>query len=157
MPTTERLRELLAYDAETGTFRWRVRRSSNANAGSIAGTVSHGYIAITIDGVTFHAHRLAWLYVHGEYPSQPIDHVNGRRDDNRIANLRLASSSINNQNRRTAHAASGLLGAYPFKGRWKSSICVDRKQIHLGVFDTADAAHSAYVTAKRQLHPGCTI
>jgi hypothetical protein len=84
----ERLRERLRYDGGTGVFTRRVG-SGHARAGEIAGSVhSTGYVRIGIDGGKYTAHRLAWLYVHGVWPSDQIDHINRNRSDNRIANLR---------------------------------------------------------------------
>jgi hypothetical protein len=86
--TAERLRERLHYDAETGVFTRRVG-SGHAHAGDMAGSVhSTGYVRIGIDGGKYTAHCLAWLYVHGVWPSDQIDHINRNRSDNRIANLR---------------------------------------------------------------------
>jgi hypothetical protein len=86
--TAERLRKRLRYDAETGLFTRRVG-SGHAHAGDMAGSVhSTGYVRICIDGGRYTAHRLAWLYVHGVWPSGQIDHINRNRSDNRIANLR---------------------------------------------------------------------
>ena len=86
--TAERLRQLLDYSPETGLFYWRVKRGSVA-AGTEAGTWhGNGYRKIHIDGVPHLAHRLAWLYVHGEHPTGEIDHRNGNPADNRISKLR---------------------------------------------------------------------
>ena len=86
--TAERLRERLHYDAGTGVFTRRVG-SGHARAGDMAGTIhSTGYVRISIDGGKYTAHHLAWLYVHGVWPSDQIEHINRKRSDNRIANLR---------------------------------------------------------------------
>ena len=86
--TAERLRERLHYDAGTGVFTRRVG-SGHARTGEMAGSVhSTGYVRISIDGGKYTAHCLAWLYVHGVWPPDQIDHINGNRSDNRIANLR---------------------------------------------------------------------
>jgi hypothetical protein len=86
--TAERLREQLRYDAETGVFTRRVE-SGHACVGDVAGSVhSTGYVRIGIDGWKYTAHHLAWLYVHGVWPSDQIEHINRKRSDNRIANLR---------------------------------------------------------------------
>ena len=86
--TAERLRERLHYDAETGVFTRRFG-SGHARAGDMAGTVHRtGYVRISIDGGKYTAHHLAWLYVHGVWPSDQIEHINRKRSDNRIANLR---------------------------------------------------------------------
>lgn len=93
------------------------------------------------------AHKLAWLYVTGEYPSCIVDHVNMVKNDNRYANLRLASKSQNGANSR-ARGSSGIKGAYWSKQikRWYSRI----GRRYLGTFDTPEQAHEAYVRAASQ-------
>lgn len=154
------LREILSYDEATGEFRWREDFSRKVKAGDRAGAVSEqGYVRIGIWGTQYRAHRLAWLYVHGEWPPQQIDHINNDRRDNRISNLRLATSEINAQNRRTALPgnSSGLLGVSASGKRYVASISHMGKNNYLGRFDDPAEAHAAYVKAKRQLHKGCSI
>ena len=156
--TQERLRELLHYDPETGIFTWRVNRGC-VKAGAVAGSyMTNGYLHFGIDGRTYMNHRLAWLYVHGEMPPDMIDHVNHIKDDNRIANLRLADMSLNKQNQKRAlsNNKSGFLGVHYAKG-WRAAIRIDGKQVHLGRFKTPEEAHQAYLAAKRRFHAGCTI
>jgi hypothetical protein len=94
--TAERLREILGYDPETGLFT-RLVRTGRIRAGEVAGTAhSRGYRSIVIDGRVYLSHRLAWLYVHGEWPPEQIDHINRNRADNRLVNLRAAKQSQNN-------------------------------------------------------------
>jgi hypothetical protein len=162
MLTHERLLEVLDYDPETGVFRWKVSPRGNVCAGDVAGCLGgRGYAAIGVDLALYRAHRLAWFYVTGEWPQGAVDHVNGRRDDNRFSNLRVVSNAINSQNLRRAHSDSrtGLLGVYPHKksGRFQSRIMVGGARKHLGTFETAQEAHAAYLAAKRQLHPGNTL
>src|SRR5437868_3578208 len=103
--TAERLREVLIYAPETGLFYWRGQRGGQG-ARCEAGTWhSHGYRSIKIDGVAYYAHRLAWLYVHGEHPNREIDHDNGDRGDNRIVNLRQCSHAENLRNVSTQSAS----------------------------------------------------
>lgn len=159
--TAERVRELLNYDPETGIFTWRTARSG-CTLNKAAGTRhSEGYISIRIDRRPYFAHRLVWLHVHGDWPQDQIDHINGVRGDNRLANLRDVAPSINKQNLRgaPANSKSGLIGAYWDKENrnFKSSIKLYGKSINIGRFTTVDEAHQAYLTAKRQLHSGCTI
>lgn len=152
------LRELLDYDPATGVFTWRVTLSNVRPAGSVAGTIEgNGYCQIQIARVVHKAHRLAWLYVHGEWPQRDIDHKNGNRADNRIANLRPATRSQNLQNQHHARSDSrcGLQGVSLHQsGRWRARIqSADGKRRHLGFFDSPQEAHAAYLTAKRELHP----
>src|ERR1700719_1662744 len=97
----DRLRELLSYDPETGVFRWLVRKRQNVKAGDVAGSFDGcGYCKISIDRRAYKAHRLAWLYMTGEWPPAEIDHINMNRADNRFANLRLATRHQNMANQR---------------------------------------------------------
>jgi hypothetical protein len=158
--TQDRLKSELDYCEETGHFRWRISPVNTIKAGSDAGVLdADGYIRIKIGSASYAAHRLAWLYVHGVWPAHEIDHINGVRNDNRIANLRDIPRTGNIQNQRTAQAGSksGLLGVYSNHGKWRAVIQVNKKTIALGNFSTPEEAHAAYVEAKRRLHPTCTI
>jgi hypothetical protein len=160
--TAQRLRELLSYNPETGAFTWKVANGSRAKVGAVAGTTNyHGYVLISFCGKQRPAHRMAWLYMHGEWPAQDIDHINGDRADNRISNLRCVSRSVNMQNQRKPRSNnnSGLLGVSWVASRqlWVAQINIFGKQTHLGRFRDKDEAHEAYLAAKRQLHEGCTI
>jgi hypothetical protein len=159
--TAERLRELLRYDPATGEFRW-LQRVGNRSAGSKAGGASGGgYWSLCVDYRLYSAHRLAWLYTHGIWPKDEIDHRDGNRANNAIANLRDVSRSVNMQNQKRAKrgSQSGVLGVYWSKqGRkWVAQIRVDRKLRHIGRFDSAETAHAAYIEAKRALHPGSLL
>lgn len=161
--TQEELRAILDYNPDTGVFTAKVKRCQSGSAGEVAGHVSKkGYRVIKVKGSAYKAHRLALFYVKGVWPSDQVDHINGVKDDNRLANLREADSFINSQNKKTAvrGSASGLVGAHrgAWKGRrWVSEICHNGVRTFLGVFQTAEEAHFAYVDAKRKLHQGCTI
>ena len=158
--TSSRLRELLSYDAHSGVFVLLAQRGP-AKAGSVAGSFKDGYKEVMLDGRSYLAHRLAWFYMTGTWPTGQIDHINGDRSDNRISNLRDASPSVNQQNRRAAqcNSRSGLLGVTHYKrdDKWMASIRVNRKQHNLGLFATPELAHAAYIEAKRKMHDGCTL
>lgn len=95
--TADRLRSLLSYH-EDGTLRWRESWNAQTRAGQIAGSLNTtGYRRIRIDGVRYPAHRLVWLYHHGNHPEDQLDHINRNRDDNRIINLRECNNSQNSR------------------------------------------------------------
>ena len=155
MVAAERLRQVFAYDQDTGAFTCLIGRQGKS-AGAIAGSIdTSGYRRIAIDGKRYQAHRLAWLYVHGTWPKNDVDHVNGDRADNRIANLREATRSENIRNSRISSSnTSGLKGVSWSKAskRWRSSINVNGKLHYLGLFDSADEAHDAYTEAAKKHH-----
>lgn len=156
MLTQERLKELLLYTPETGVFIWRVNKNRNALCGQIAGSMhSHGYIVIKIDCERYYAHRLAWLYVFGEWPRYGIDHINGARDDNSIINLRDITQAENKQNQTKPNINNSVkcLGVSRSGRRFRAQIMISGESIELGKYDTREDAHAAYLAAKRELHP----
>lgn len=160
--TQELLRELLHYDPVTGAFVW-VKARRNARPGDDAGHCEpRGYRYISLLNHPFAAHRLAFLYMTGYWPSGIVDHCNGVKSDNRWRNLRDTTGTVNAQNVRAATKRNqlGLLGVIPPQGsrrRFKASIQKEGRQHHLGYHDTPELAHAAYVAAKRQLHEGGTL
>lgn len=162
MITLGRLTAALSYDPRDGLFRWIAPPNQSIRRGEVAGSKHprYGYIRIGVDGRYYMAHRLAWLYVCGRWPEHHIDHINGDRADNRIENLRDVTSSVNSQNQRKAHPnnkGSGLLGVSQNHWKWTARIKVGGRQLNLGTYDAPEEAHAAYLTAKRQLHEGCTL
>ncbi|MBJ9895227.1 HNH endonuclease signature motif containing protein [Burkholderia cenocepacia] len=158
--TAQRLRELLNYDQATGQFRWREKASHRVEVGDVAGSPDRdGYLKIQIKGKKYLAHRLAWLFMTGAWPAREVDHVNGVRADNRFSNLRAVTRSQNMQNQRRARSNSttGLIGANRQGNGFQSSINIDGTPTYLGYFATPEAAHAAYVDAKRRHHEGCTL
>lgn len=154
------LRSLLAYDPQTGRISWLVNRGKRVKAGDLAGSVnSRGYLQVKVCQRNFTSHRLAWAIHHGAWPEGEVDHINGVKTDNRIANLRDVPRTLNAQNilRGRRNNKQGLLGVSPNGDRWKASIRHEGRQVHLGTFDTTHEAHAAYVAAKREFHPGGTL
>ena len=151
--TAELLRAMLTYDTQTGEFRWKVVRNSHGGRTAIGelagGMASDGrYWVIGLLGKRHLAHRLAWLYVYGSWPRE-IDHIDGNKLNNAISNLRDCTRSENNHNK------NGSSGVYLIAGRnkYRAAIRINRKKIHLGCFDTAEEARSAYLKAKNPLRP----
>lgn len=162
--TAARLRELFEYSPATGMFRRKVIAGPGCRQMLVGWTLGtnfdsrqSGYKRISVEGKQYKAHRLAWLYVYGEWPRMEIDHINGNRADNRIANLRDVPLFINRQNRLVPTSGNALrvLGVYQCRpGRFMAQISVNGRTKKVGTFRTAHEASAAYLAAKRKHHPG---
>ena len=145
--TVDRLREILHYEPESGEFRWRVSPRYRIDAGDVAGSLQQGCRRVRIDGRRYRGSRLAWLYMTGVWPEHEVDHINLDSTDNRWGNLREATRAQNQANTR-ARGLSGLKGAcLHHSGAWEAKITVAGKTIHLGHFNTREAAFRAYADA----------
>lgn len=148
------LKELLNYDPVSGVFIWKKSRGRCA-AGAIAGSLfSNGYVRIHFLNRDQLAHRLAWLYVYGEWPEDEIDHIDGDKKNNSISNLRKCSSGENKQNRKSSGRSSKYLGvSWATRDKvWISQITVNGVTKKLGAFKVEYEAAEAYRKAKRELH-----
>lgn len=153
--TAERLRELLHYDQETGLFTWRVPRKGTGGMGSTAGRVNsgNGYVDICVDYRRYLAHRLAWLYMTGEWPKNDVDHRDRVRTNNAWSNLRAATRSQN-----LANASKHRDGAAPFKGiqragkAWQATIMARGVRKCLGTYATPEEAADAYRRAALEMN-----
>jgi hypothetical protein len=158
--TAETLREVLDYNPENGSFTWKINAAKSVKAGSLAGNISKkGYVTIGYLNKIYKAHRLAWLHTYGVWPAGLIDHINGKKADNRIDNLRVVDASGNSQNVRKPNARnkSGFIGVIAFQNKWRASITIAGKTRRIGDYSTPEKAHQAYLEAKRTLHSVCTI
>lgn len=158
--TQQRVRELFEYDPLSGVLT----RRQGANAGRPMTCRNHdGYLLVRINRKNYRVHRVIWLYMTGQWPSEILDHINGDRADNRWTNLREATVVTNQQNQRHARAdnQSGLLGVAIGGGSkrnpYTAFIRYAGRQHYLGCFPTPEAAHAAYLSAKREHHVGNTI
>lgn len=146
---------VIAYCPDTGLFTWLIA-SGKVTKGTVGGYArADGYRYVRYEGKPVGAHRLAWKIMTGNWPAEQIDHINRVRDDNRWPNLRLANRSQNRQNTAVGlRNTSGLKGAFFHKpsGRWHAGICVNGRNKYLGHFDSAEAAHEAYVNEAKNLY-----
>lgn len=149
----ERLRELVNYDPGTGIMTRKIRTSNRVHIGDVVGTIiGNGYWLARVDKHLAYNHQFAWLYAYGEWPESHIDHVNGDITDNRLVNLRLATVSQNQANKkRPSHNTSGYKGVWKKRQRWCAEIKKDGVKMYLGTFDDPLTAHAAYVQAAQKL------
>lgn len=156
MITLQRLFEVLEYNPESGLWVWIKCTNRIDRQGRIAGTVDKkGYVVIQIDRRIYKAHRLAWLFMTGEWPKAMIDHCNGEPADNRWENLREASRSENGANRGPqANSKSGIKGVCWHKRnqKWYAQITENGCVRYLGEFDTKEEAAAAYQSRAIEVH-----
>lgn len=150
LPSVERVRALYDYDPATGLFRWKGGKLHLR--GQIAGTLSNGYVVLWIDGQQYGAHRIAWVHFYGREPVDQIDHRNRGRADNWIDNLREANNTGNSANKgpnkNNTHGTKGVTRAH---GRWQAQIKIDYQNHYLGIFDTPEEAHAAYLAKANEV------
>lgn len=150
MIAAERLREILQYDPCTGIFVWRKKIAPKVVVGRVAGSRnSDGYICISMYGKRYYAHRLAWLYMTGEWPVL-VDHADLNTSNNQWANLRAATKSQNARNtKRRATNTSEHKGVYFHKRaeKWAAQVILDGTHKYLGLFENKDDASAAYRAA----------
>lgn len=154
MVTQEYLKEHFFYQEETGLFFRKQKKPNSQEIGKpYTKDNGSGYIKFCVCGSLRYAHRMAWLYVYGEIPEKNIDHINGNRSDNRIANLRLVNQSENTANSRKSKAnTSGRKGVTWRKdiNKWSAQIMVNYKHVSLGVYDDLEEAANAYKQAAQR-------
>jgi len=157
--TQEQLKRIFHYNKDTGIFKWKISPKHSAiKAGDKAGLKNSLYPMITIHGNVYPAHNLAWLYIHGKMPNGVIDHQNRIKHDNRIINLLDVTEKQNNRNKpMLCTNISGFTGVNWEKTRskWRATITIDGKTIHLGRYSDKKLAIKAREKAniKYGFHP----
>jgi len=156
--TIDEVRARFNYDADTGIISYKIappnqsQRLVGVEAGYIRDTKYGKYRVVKIGSAAVYVHRLAWFWVFGVWPSGLIDHKNGDKLDNRWENLRPASQSQNKSNgERYANNTSGYKGVTQMKNRWRAQITFKQRVYYLGLFDTPEQAHEAYVAKATEL------
>ena len=152
----EELLQVLKYDPLTGEFTWKLTLNNGVKEGDKAGHKSAaGYITVRYKYRSYYAHRLAWLYMYGEWPTLHVDHINQNKLDNRISNLRLATHSQNMRNtpKRSCNS-SGIKGVHWRKdiGKWGANIRVSGQLRHLGFFASKEEAATVRAKAAKKYH-----
>lgn len=155
--TRNELTRLLSYDPDKGVFTNNVKRNSRRAApGSVCGSLTtDGYVSIQIANKKYQAHRLAWLYMTGDWPKNELDHINRDRSDNRWANLREVSRIENSWNtgpqRRNTSGHKGVTWHRRNK-KWQVQMRVKKQTHYIGQFDSLEDAVLARKTAELRLY-----
>lgn len=156
VPKISELRKLLEYNRVTGGFTWKETTGTKAVKGSKAGYIgTHGYVVIYYRGLWLYAHRIAWAFETGSWPSVKIDHVDGNPSNNRFSNLRESSHSDNqaNQKLRNDNTSGHKNVAWEKrKKKWRVRVAYERKEYHGGFFDNLEEAAKAARTLRKEVH-----
>jgi hypothetical protein len=144
----QKLKSLLQYDPSSGNFVWLIS-TGRVKYGSPAGRkASHGYREIRIDKRFYLNHRLAWLYITGDWPAGEIDHIDRDRSNNQWTNLRLASKQQNQANTiQRLNNKTGFKGVYRADKKFAAKV----GGIYLGRFDTPEEAYEVYLLKAREM------
>ena len=152
----DELKERLSYNPDTGVFTWASipSRNSRSKVGGLAGaTDTKGYRVIKLSGKLYKAHRLAFLYMTGEWPNHMVDHCDGDPGNNAWNNLREANSSQNQANKRPC-GKSGVKGVVWHRRcrKWQAQLTSYGQTIYLGQYDTVAEAAAMYASAAIDIH-----
>ena len=149
MDIESELKKMLRYEPDTGLLFWTGAAHKSVR-GKRAGTFNRGYVVVMYKSKFYKAHRLAWLLTHGSWPKEMIDHIDGNPSNNKLNNLRDVNNHANQCNRHKARmdSKSGLMGASPYRNKWRSQIKRNGIIKYLGIFNTAQEAHEAYKKGK---------
>lgn len=154
--TAAEVREWLDYDRATGVFTWKKnpRRHGKNLVGQRAGCrAPNGYRLLRINRVLYREHGVAWLYVHGVWPVE-LDHKNRDPSDNRIANLREATSAQNKINSKHQLNPHGYRGVKKLSRgtRFMARLSHNSKEVYLGTFATAEEAGRAVLNKRQEMY-----
>lgn len=147
------LDRIFRYDPDSGELRWKVLFPDRLAGTVITGKTSNTpYRKVALERLDFKAHRICWILANRtQLPEEAIiDHIDGNGLNNTLSNLRLCTQRLNSRNsRRPKSNTSGFKGVRSVKNslRFHAYICVDRKQISLGMHDTKEQAYAAYCAA----------
>jgi len=146
----------LDYNPETGAFYRKLKTGPNSYPGEeITCLNDEGYIIVTMMGARLRAHRLAWVWMTGNWPKEDIDHINGNRADNRFINLRGATRSQNLQNSgMRSYNKTGYKGVHFCNQRQKyvAQIRINKKATCLGRFETLEEASAVRIAAEKRFY-----
>ncbi len=144
--TQEYVHELFCYDYDTGKLYWRVNKSNGRKGNEVGTDDGRGYLKTSINKKMYKLHRIIYLYHHGYIPENDVDHEDRDRKNNKIHNLREISKSCNVNNQGLSKTnTSGVKGICRYKGKWRSRICINKKELCLGSYtDFTEAVYARF-------------
>jgi len=147
VPLTQGFTAIIDIDdyAEISKFNWHFQES---------GGVGYAARQATVDERPTKQRQFIWMHhvIIGKHETMVVDHINGNGVDNRKSNLRHATCSQNQLNRKiTSVGKSGFRGVYPHDGKWQSRLKINGKSHHLGTFETVELAAKAYISASIEM------
>lgn len=151
--TLDRLRAAMDYDRDTGKLFWAEKRKGCRVGDEVGAKDVNGYVKTTFEGNWYYVHQLIWFLENdGVWPKGMLDHINGNRSDNRISNLRDVTNSENSHNSTKPgnKSTTGLRGVARYMDKYIAQIMIDGKRTAIGMFDTPEEAHKAYVRFKEK-------
>lgn len=154
--TASWLRENMDFDAAMGEFRWKLP-GYGRTVGKVIGlketaTKTKNYRCLRINGTLFYAHRVAWLHHYGEWPAGLLDHIDGDKWNNAIANLRVATSAQNAARRRSYRSIAPSRGVFPHGAGYVARIHHAGKRHYLGYFGSSSEAQAAYEAKAKEIY-----
>jgi hypothetical protein len=154
----QRAIELLEYNQESGKLFWKADRKGHLLKGKEAGSVNaNGYIVIKVEQRHYPAHRLAWFIVHGIWPEQDVDHIDGKKTNNKLTNLRAVTRSVNllNAVKEQGRSNTGIrnISFYKKKQKYYVRIQHEGKMLYSKTFSSLDAASKAAEKARSEHNP----
>lgn len=130
------VKECYNYNSLTGMLTWKVNRYKRSPhiGKEVGGIGKDGYSKLKLNGSMYRTHRVIWALVHGVQPTGEIDHINGNRLDNRLANLRVVDGQTNHMNvKHNRRNTSGVQGVHwgQRESKWIASIHEKGKKLRL--------------------------
>lgn len=148
MLTQNEVKRVFNYHPDTGKLTWKISVGVKIWAGKTAGHLRENRIRVRYKAKNYYAHRLIWLYVHGEWPAGVVDHIDHDTLNNKISNLRVVDTAASCRNKSIQY--NNKTGISGVRKTYSATIGVASKTIHLGNFKSFFEACCARKSAEQK-------